>query len=148
MTVSAHFYNKFFNHLGAAGINLTSDTIKLAHVTASYTPSQTGDEFWSTPQADEITGTGYTAGGATVGSIAITSAGWDFSGATVSWTGATFSGVRYSILYDSTPVGITSPTASQMPLIGYIDWGAAQSVTSATFSVSWNASGIGQITVA
>lgn len=141
MTISAHFYNHFFSHLAVAGINLTGDTLKLANVGTGYTPNQAADEFWSTPQASEISATGYTAGGATVGSIAVTPSGWSFDGVNASWAGGPFAGVRYSILYDSTPVGISSPTAGQMPLIGYIDWGTTVSLN----GVNWNAAGIGQI---
>lgn len=141
MTVTAHLFNKFFNHLGAAGINLTSDTLKLGLVGTGWTPNQSSDEFWSTPQASEISASGYTAGGTTIGSIAFTPSGWSFAGANASWVGGPFAGVRYSVLYDSTPVGITTPTASQMPLIGYVDWGATVSLN----GVNWDAAGIGKI---
>jgi lysophospholipase L1-like esterase len=143
----AHFYSNFFTHLGQAGISLTGDTLKIAHCTASYTPDGAVDEFWSTPAAFEVSGTGYTSGGQPIGSIAITASGWDFSGAATAWTEASFAGVRYSIIYDSTPVGIRYPTIEQMPLIGYIDWGNDRSVSMGTFAVSWP-SGIGQLALA
>jgi hypothetical protein len=143
----AHFYSNFFTHLGQAGISLTGDTLKIAHCTASYTPDGAVDEFWSTPAAFEVSGTGYTSGGQPIGSIAITASGWDFSGAATAWTEASFAGVRYSIIYDSTPVGIRYPTIEQMPLIGYIDWGNDRSVSMGTFVVSWP-SGIGQLALA
>lgn len=141
IAISAHFYNKFFTNLAQGHVNLTTDTIKLALCTSSYTPTQATDQYWSTPQANEITGTGYTAGGATVGSIAITDSGWDFSGANVSWTGASFT-ARYAVLYDATPGSAASDI-----LIGYIDFGANETVSSGTFSVDWSSSGIGQITL-
>ncbi|GFG74679.1 hypothetical protein [Mycobacterium botniense] len=63
MAVTAHFYNSFFTALAQGKINLTSDTLKLALVGSGYTPNQAADQFWSTPQAYEISGPGYTAGG-------------------------------------------------------------------------------------
>jgi hypothetical protein len=140
MAVTAHFYNNFFTQLAAENINLTSDNLYLALVSSSYSPNQGTDTYWSTPQAYEITGTGYTTGGTAIGSIAVTTSGWDFSGANASWTSATFS-AAYAVLYDK------KSSAGTSPLIGYINFGGTESPSSSTFSITWNASGIGQITV-
>lgn len=54
-----------------------------------------------------------------------------------SWTGITFSTVRYVVFYDRTP-----GTDATRPLIGIIDYGSAQSVSSATFTVDGPATGM------
>ena len=58
-------YDKFrrnaFDQANGA-IDLDTNTIKIALVTSLYTADQALDEFWSTPQANEVSGTNYTAG--------------------------------------------------------------------------------------
>lgn len=145
-TWTAHFYDAYFTSLNAKKINLTSDTIKCALVSTSYTPNQGTDQFWSTPQANEVSGTGYTAGGITLSSISVSISGgvWSFTSTTnPSWTGATLSNIGFAVVYDSTP-----GTAATDPLIGYINFGGAQAVSGGTFTVTWNGSGIGTVTPA
>lgn len=141
ITVSAHFYDNFFAAQAAKTINLASDTIKCALVSNSYTPNQATDEYWSTPQAYEISGTGYTTGGITLSSVtsSLVSGVWTFNAANISWTTATFS-AYYAIIYDSTP-----GTAATDPLIGYINFGGVESPSAGTLAISW-ASGIGTVT--
>lgn len=142
MAVTAHFYNSFFTALAQGKINLTSDTLKLALVGSGYTPNQAADQFWSTPQAYEISGPGYTAGGVVIGSIAITPAGWDFTGANAQWSNATFSAYK-AVLYDA-----KTGSAATDPLIGWVDFGGVQSPSNGVFAVNWSADGIGVITPA
>lgn len=142
---SAKFYGKFYQSLLAKEINLTSDTIKLSLHSSSYTPNQDTHRYRS-DLTNEVTGTGYTAGGATVTGISVTyDAGTNvlsFDGADVSWPSSTIT-ARWGVLYDSTPA-----TDATRPLIGYVDFGGNISSTAATFAVVWAASGIGAITVA
>jgi hypothetical protein len=90
----------------------------------------------------EVSGAGYTATGNTVGSMGsnIASNVYSITGANASWPASTFT-ARYAVLYDSTPA-----TDATRPLIGYVDFGADQSPSNGTLSVTWNASGIGQVT--
>lgn len=142
MAVAAHFFDNYWVNLNAAKINLTSDTIKLMLVGSGWTPNRGTNAFKSDVVANEITGTGYTAGGTTIGSIAIGIASniVTITGANASWPAATFS-CNYAALYDSTPA-----TDATRPLIGYVDFGGAQSPSAGTLSVTWNASGIGTVT--
>lgn len=140
IAITAHFYNHFFTAMASGQVNLPSDTLKLA-LTSGYTPNQGSDQFWSTPQAHEITGTGYTAGGVTVGSIAITTSGWDFTGVNASWSSASFVTDK-AVLYDATP-----GTAGTDILIGWVDFGTSETPTNGIFTVQWSGSGIGAITV-
>jgi hypothetical protein len=52
--------------------NLTGHTLKLALVGSGYVPNLVTDQFWSTPQAYEFSGPGYTAGGLTLTGAAVT----------------------------------------------------------------------------
>jgi hypothetical protein len=54
-----------------------------------------------------------------------------------SWSGITFSTVRYVVIYDRTP-----GTDATRPLIGVIDYGGAQSISNALFTVDGPATGI------
>lgn len=84
--------------------------------------------------ASEITGTGYTAGGAALTlSSSQDSTNAKLDATDVSWgPGATFSNVGFAVLYN-TSTGRIKDIKTINP---------AQSVTSGTFTVIWNASGI------
>lgn len=120
-------------------VDWDSDTIKVALVTSSYTPNQDTHDYWDDVSANEASGTGYTAGGATLGSKTLnyTSGSnlWTFDAADVSWTSSTIT-ARYAVIYDSTG------TSSTSPLIAYVDFGSDQSSSAGTFTIAWNASGI------
>lgn len=114
-----------------------ADTINCALVTATYTPAQDTDSFWSTPQANEITGTGYSAGGNTLTgkSVGAVTGSHEIPliAANTSWTTASFT-CRYAVIYRSTG------TASTSPLIGWVDFGSNETVASGTFALNFDAS--------
>ena len=141
MAVTAHFYDSYWQSLNNKELNLLSDTIKLMLTTVSYVPNRGTDRYKSSV-TNEVSGTGYTAGGTTIGSMAnsITGNVYTITGANASWPGSTFT-ARIAVLYDSTPA-----TDATRPLIGYVDFGADQSPSAGTLSVTWNASGIGTVT--
>jgi hypothetical protein len=144
MSVSSHVYAKWPLSATSAVDNFLANTIKVGLITATYTPAQATDQFWSTPQANEATGTGYTAGGATLASKTATTSGLvtTFTGAATSWASSTIT-ARYAVLYDSTP-----GTATTDPLIAYVDFGANVSSTAGTFTITWDSTnGIFQVTV-
>ena len=101
--------------------DLLTATAKMALVTSTYTPdaSSTGHSLWSSASANEIAnGNGYTTGGATLGTKAITAItnGQKFASANVAWTasGGAIPAWRYGVLYVSgTLWGMTNP------LLGY-----------------------------
>lgn len=145
MAVTAKLYGKFFSSLANKEIDLNSDTIKVALCTASYTPDQDAHDYFN-DITNEISGTGYTAGGATLGSPTFTyTAGTNvfmFDGADVLWTSSTIT-ARYAVVYDSTP-----GSGATNPLICYVDFGADVSSTASTFQITWDAAGIFTTTVA
>lgn len=145
MAVSAKFYGKAFLSAFNKEIDLNSDTIKVALATSTYTPDQDAHDYFN-DITNEVSGTGYTAGGATLGSAAVSYTGgtntFAFDGADVSWTTSTIT-ARYAIVYDSTP-----GTSATNPLICYVDFGADVSTTAGTFSIVWDSAGLCTVTVA
>lgn len=121
-------------------IDWGSDTLKVALLTSSYTPNQDTHDYWDDVSANEVTGTGYTAGGATLASVTIGyTSGTNvtkFDAADVSWAASTIT-ARYAVIYDDTP-----GTAATKPLIAYVDFGTDQSSSAGTFTLTWSANGI------
>jgi hypothetical protein len=116
-------------------IDWLSDTIKLALTTSSYTPSAAHDFF--NDVTNEISGTGYTAGGVTLGTKTRTNVSTTavLDAADAQWTTATITNARYGVLYKSTG------TASTSPILGIYDFGSDQSVSGGTFTVQFSANG-------
>lgn len=147
MAVTGKLYAKFFenalggNNAADVPIDYLSDTIKCALCTSTYTPNQSTHEFFS-DVTNEITGTGYTAGGVTLTTktCAASSLVTSLDADDPTWTTATFT-ARYAVFYKSTGTSTTSP------LIGYVDFGADQTVSAGTFTIQLNASGLAQLTV-
>lgn len=148
---TAALYGKFLaNSLGgesaleSIAIDLLSDTIKVALLDSGHSPNQDSHEFFDDVDADEISGTGYTAGGTALASKALTyTAGTNvvkFDADDLQWTTATFA-AAYAVIYKDTGNPVTSP------LIGYVNFGGEVSVTAGTFTLSWHANGIFTITV-
>jgi hypothetical protein len=120
-------------------VDFDTDTIKVALLSSSYTPNQDTDDYFNDVSTYEVSGTGYTAGGATLASktVGYTSGTnvTKFDAADVSWTSSTIT-ARYAVVY------VATGTASTSALIGYVDFGSDQSSSSGTFSIVWDAAGI------
>jgi hypothetical protein len=132
MAITFTEYDSYKDDLLQGNIDLENDTIKVALVTSSYTPSAAHD-FFNDVTNELSTAGGYTAGGATVGTKTVT--GGVFDAADTAWISATFT-CAYGIVYKSTGDAATSP------LIGYIDFDGDQSPADQTFKIVWNAGGI------
>ena len=132
MAVTAKAYGSLLAALFAGSVNWGSDTIKVALCTSAYTPDQDNHDFFN-DITNEVTGTGYTAGGATLASKTSTyTAGTNttaIDAADVTWASSTIT-ARYAVIYKSTG------TASTSPLIGYVDFGADITSTAGTFAVT------------
>ncbi len=134
MTTAA-FYGNYFVSSANKEVDLNSDVIKVALVTSAYTPNQDTDQYFDVSVvADEASGTGYTAGGATVSGPTITVIGasntfkFADNGSNISWPSNTAT-ARYAVVYDSTP-------ATNKPLICYFDFGADKIPTALTFDAT------------
>lgn len=147
MAATSKFYGLFWKSLANKEIDMDSDTFKLALFTSSLSINQdTHQYFDASPYTSNqvANGNGYTTGGATVSPVTVSydaaTNRLSFDCADASWTTATFT-ARYGILYDSSP-------ASNKPLVLYVDFGTDQSPSNGTFTVTWDAAGIGYVTTA
>ncbi len=143
LAVSARVYGGFLQSLANKEIDLDTDTIKVMLVTSAYTPSQDTHRYKSSI-TNEASGTGYTAGGATL----TVSVAYNDSTNTltldandVAWNSSTIT-ARYGVPYDASP-----GSDATRPLIAYIDFGEDVSTTSGTFQITWSSSGIVTLTV-
>lgn len=144
MPVTAYLYSHFPTHLlNALTVGMGSETaFKCMLTTSSYSVSQENDDF-KDDVTNEVSGTGYTAGGATLTSTTVAEAAkvTTFDAADTSWTSSTIT-ARYAVIYDST-TGVTSTE----PLVMYLDFGADKSTDNGTFQIQWHTNGIFTITV-
>jgi hypothetical protein len=138
MAVTAKVYGPFLTSLATKKVDLSADTVKAMLCTSTYTPNQDTHQYKS-DLTNEITGTGYTAGGVAV-TVTATYDGpsntLTISSTNPSWSSATIT-ARYVVWYDSTP-----GTDATRPLICYADLGADQSVTGGTWTYTVPGTGI------
>lgn len=144
--MAAKLYGSFFLKALNKEIDFDTDTIKVMLLTSSYTPNQDTHDYLDDVVANEVTGTGYTAGGAT---LTTKSATYDtatnvtiLDADDVTWSSSTIT-ARYAVVYDATP-----GTNATRPLIGYVDFTSDQSSTAGNFTITWDATGIVRITTA
>jgi hypothetical protein len=122
-------YNKFLGYLADAIVS--DDTFKVALVTSSYTPNKDTHEDFA-DVTNEVSGTGYTAGGNTViGTFTLDNANdkLTIEFAATNWTSATIT-ARGAVYYSSTG------TASTSTLIAYNDFGGDVAVTAGTLALA------------
>ena len=131
------------NTAGSLDFELVGTDIRCAIVTAGYTPNQNTDEFFSAVGANEVSGTGYTAGGNAManGIVSVDVAGLmtiDIDDpAAYAQDNAGFSNARRSIIYSYTG------SAATARLIGYSDdYGADQGNVAGVFQSAVNAAGL------
>lgn len=144
MAASLTLYESVAEYLADGTIDLDTDSFKVTLHTSTYTPNAATHTIYSDLTNELSTASGYTNGGAALGSVT-----WNRSGGTATldaadtvWTasGGTIT-ARYAVVRkDGTANGIVSP------LIGYVlmdTTPADVSVTSGnTLTLQWNASGI------
>jgi hypothetical protein len=124
---------------GSTPIVWTTASLKVALTTSTYTPNQDTHHFFS-DITNEITGTGYTAGGATLTSPTTTydtaSDQIRLDAADTSWTTSTLT-ARDAIVWCDTAGASTTD-----PVIGWVNFGADVSTTAGTFQITWDSTGI------
>jgi hypothetical protein len=105
-------YNNFKEQVMEGVFNLLTDTLKIALVTG-HVPDIDADDAWAAASPDEVTGTGYTAGGLTLTAVAVTQDNANdrgiFDAANATWTGLNIGGASgspsHAILYDDSAGG-------------------------------------------
>lgn len=145
-TVTQNLYDKFREGcFDGNAINFETpggNGIKCMIVTATYTPDQNLHDF-KDDITNEVTGTGYTAGGNVMSTGAVTVNGSGLVtvdiGDPATWTqdGAGFSNGRRAVIYHDTGVGSTSRLVSYSN-----DFGSDQGNLNGDFSVTVNAAGL------
>lgn len=135
--MASFIYDSFWDDVAKGNIVLSTDTFKLMLTTSSYTPSKSAHAKRS-DITNEVTGTGYTAGGAAA-TITLTAASGNadleaFNMADVSWTTATIT-AAYAVLYKS-----RGGAASADNLVWLIDFGGNFTSTAGTFTVHMSSS--------
>ena len=141
---------KLYGSLGKAMFNkevdFDSDTIKVMLLTSAYTPNQDTHDYLDDVVANEVSGTGYTAGGATLTSKTVTyDAGTNttkFDAADVTWANSSIT-ARYAVVYDDS--GASNATKA---LIGYYDFVTDRASSNGDFIIRWGADGLFSATVA
>jgi hypothetical protein len=145
------FYgNHFAGQYGttaARRIDWAGDTLKCSLHTVSYVPDQDAHDFWN-DATNEVTGTGYTAGGVTLAGKSVsydaTSNELRLDFDDLVWgPGATISGIRVAVLYK-----VTGGASSTDPLIAYHLDTADRAVSSGTFTLDVDATSPLKITAA
>ena len=131
--------NAFKKNIMNGGIDLDTDTIKVMLLDDNHTQDQDAHEFIDDVSTNEVSGTGYTAGGAAIGSKVVSQDDTDnegvFDGADVTWSSSTIT-ARYAAIYKDTGTPATSP------LIAILDFGENKSSSNGNFTIQWNAEGI------
>lgn len=126
-------YTSFKVDLFNAANDLDAVTINMMLVTASYTFSAA--HAFRSDLSNEVTGTGYSSGGQSLTTLAITSGTTTkFSSDAVTWTTSSIT-ARAAILYVSTGLAATDA------LLVYIDFGSDKTSSGGDFSVTPSANG-------
>lgn len=155
MAVSANIYANAFDQAFQGNIKWPSDTLKMLLLSSSYTPNLTSHIHYSDVSADEITGTGYTAGGAALSTVTHVVTG--ASSWSVTWTASTAYSVGQIVVpttsngyvYRVSVAGTSAASAPTFPTTvgetvtdGGVTWvNAGESVTVfSSAAVSWSSS--------
>lgn len=145
MTITARLYGAVMTSAFNKEIDWGSDTPYCMLTTSAYTPDQDTHDY-KNDVANEVTGTGYTAGGAAIANPTVTYTGatnkFVLDGDDVSWTTSTIN-ARTAVIYDRTPA-----TDATRPLVCYQQSDVDISSSGGTFQVTFAAAGIVEVTLA
>lgn len=130
-----------FGGTAARRVDWVADTIKCALTTNAFTPDHDAHDFYADVTNELSTAGGYTAGGATLGTKSVS---YDTASdevrlicADIAWgPGATFGPFQKAVIYKDTGSPATSP------VLGYITFDAAQSVSNGTYTIDVDATGL------
>ena len=107
--------------------NFTSNTIKLALYTAN--PYTTASTAYTAGSANQVSGTGYTTGGNTLGSPVVANQAnvATLTFAQTQWTSATF-GAAFGVIYNN---------SASDKLVVVLDFGGTKSCSNGTFTITF-----------
>lgn len=133
MTVTAHFFGQGALNIWKKKMDLSTDTLKIALFNSSLDPETNRDVYaqYSDVSADEVSGTGYTAGGVALSNVALSV---DTANHLVkltaddpAWENATIT-AHYAIIYDVTAGNL---------LLGFVDFGQDESASNIEFKIDF-----------
>lgn len=131
--MASGMYNRFKANLFNGELDLEADTVKIMLLDDTHSFNAAHNVIGDV-DANEIAGTGYSAGGGTLAGKAVTQAAttkWD--GTDLEWAGATFD-VWHAVGYDD--------THATDDLLFSLDFGGQKTVTAGTFKIAWHVNGI------
>ena len=120
-------------------VNLDLETHKVAMFTNTITPDFSADTAYgvSPYDANEVSGTGYTAGGTELTTTALSESPTGtimYDAADTAWSSSTIASARCALIYADALAGNNA--------ILLVNFGGDYSTTAGTFTIQWNASGI------
>lgn len=128
-------YNSFKADIGDGTLDWDTDTFKIALVTSTYSPDIDTHNNFTTHVTNEVVGTGYTAGGATLTTSAPTvdtTNDWaEYDATDVTWSASSIT-ARGAVIYKNTTE----------ELVCYIDFGSDKTSSSGDFTVQFHADGV------
>jgi hypothetical protein len=135
VTASGLFYITFRDALSnTIALDLGAEDHKIALISNSATPAFDTHDHWSDLSGNEVSGTGWAAGG-----VALTGTAFSVSSGTLLWdatdvseTGTTLTNARAGVIY--------ADSITNDPLICLVNFGADYSTSAGTFSITWSAS--------
>lgn len=141
VTASGLFVLTFIDVLDTTqlALDLDLETHKVALFTNSITPSFSADTAYgaSPYNANEVSGTGYTAGGTVLTSTALSESPTGtimYDAADTSWASSTITSARAALIYADALAGNNA--------IVLVNFGADYSTNNGTFTIQWAAGGI------
>ena len=144
MAVTGKMFGNLTLQMGAKEHGFIADSIKCMLTTVTYVPDQDVHDYYN-DVTNEVTGTGYTAGGAALGTKTFTYTAATnkvvFDAADTVWTTSTIT-ARNAVVYNDTPAATTAKG-----LLCYQASDADISSTAGDFTVAWAAAGILEWTI-
>lgn len=125
-------YNSAVDDMARGAIDFDTDTFKVLLVTSSYTPNKDTHDRRD-DVTNQVTGTGYTAGGATCTVTVVKDTANDkvtISLGAVSWSSSTIT-ARAAVYYKA-----RGGASSDDELVAYNDFGSDISTTGGTFAIA------------
>jgi len=134
MAITQAMATSFKSEILQEGHNLASDTLKIALFTSS---ASLGASTTAYSTSNEVSGTGYTAGGETLTNTAVSTTGTTahFDADDPTWTSASFT-ARGALIYN---------TSNSNKAIAVLDFGGDFTVSSGTFKIIFPAAGANAI---
>lgn len=129
-------FEKFLIGAVAGALTLEAEDNKVAMITDLATPAFDTHDFWADLSANEVSGTGYTAGGNALTTTEITASPAGtlmFDAADASWTTSTITSAMAAVVYCD---------ADNDELVVLSDFVTAASTTAGTFAILWASGGI------